>query len=550
MKLDGVTYGSQEDRERYRATGVWPDLTAGDALRRSAALHGGKTAIATEIERISYAELDEQSERLGAALLEVGLAPGDRAIFQMGTEIETAVALFACYKAGIIPVCSLPQHRAVEIGALTELSGARGHFIQADYNAAFDLGEFGLRMGEQYPSLTVRVIARGAAPDGCHSLEAMLNAMSLPQARARLAQVKISPEQVASFQLSGGTTGLPKIIPRFHAEYLGYSAAWNQTFALGQDDVLLWALPLIHNAGTICFLHPAILVGATLVLMPRFEVESFLRLIERERVTFTGSIGPIAARLLDYPDPRRHDLSSLRGFITLNRAEAIEAHLGVPSSNFYGITEGLLMATPMSKSAEARHHTIGQPIGPADEIKLESFTPDGATGELCFRGSSSLRGYYRNPQATSETLSEEGFVKTQDVVSCRRIDDEIYYSFDGRLKDNIDRGGEKFGTEEIEAMIAGHPAVADAKVVAMPDRHYGEKACAFIIAHPGERLPTVAELGEFLLAQGIAKFKLPERIEAIDAFPETRVGKLDKAALRKMISIKIEEEEAAMRRCG
>ncbi len=273
MELDGVTCASPGDRERYRAAGAWLDLTAGDLLRQSAALHGGKTAIVTEDERLSYAALDEQSERLGAALLEAGLAPGDRAIFQMGTEIETAVSLFACYKAGIIPVCSLPQHRAVEIGALAELSGARGHFIQADYSPSFDLVEFGLRMGRQHPSLTVRVIARGAAADGCHSLEAMLNGMPLPQARARLARVTISPEQVASFQLSGGTTGLPKIIPRFHSEYLGYSAAWNRVFALGRDDVLLWALPLIHNAGTICFLHPAILAGATLVLMRRFEVE-------------------------------------------------------------------------------------------------------------------------------------------------------------------------------------------------------------------------------------------------------------------------------------
>lgn len=549
MKLEGVTYPSQEDRERYRAAEAWLDLTAGDMLRQSAALHGKKTAIVTETERISYAELDEQSERLGAALLETGLVPGDRAIFQMGTEIETVVALFACYKAGIIPVCSLPQHRAVEIGALTELSGARGHFIQADYSSSFDLVEFGLRMGQQYPSLAVRVIARGAAPDDCHSLEAMLNGTSLPDARARLARVKISPEQVASFQLSGGTTGLPKIIPRFHSEYLGYSAAWSRTFGLGWDDVLLWALPLIHNAGTICFLHPAILTGATLVLMPRFELEGFFRLVARERVTFTGSIGPIAARLLDYPEPRRHDLSSLRGFITLNRAEAIEAHLGVPSANFYGITEGLLMATSMNKSAEARHRTIGRPVGPADEIRVETFTPDGGSGEMCFRGSSSLRGYYRNPQATAEALSEEGFVRTQDIVSCRHLDRETYYAFDGRMKDNIDRGGEKFGTEEIEIMIAGHPAVADAKVVAMPDRFYGEKACAFIITHPGKRLPTVAELGEFLLVQGIAKFKIPERIEAIDVFPETRVGKLDKAALRKMISDKI-AEEALARRCG
>jgi len=127
-------------------------------------------------------------------------------------------------------------------------------------------------------------------------------------------------------------------------------------------------------------------------------------------------------------------------------------------------------------------------------------------------------------------------------VRARRIGAHLYYSFEGRLKDNIDRGGEKFGVEDIEQLIGSYPGVADARVVAMPDDVYGEKACAYIVMRHGEALPDVKALGEFLLNKGLAKYKLPERVEPIDDFPVTRVGKVDKAALRAHIAHTVQRE--------
>jgi non-ribosomal peptide synthetase component E (peptide arylation enzyme) len=311
--------------------------------------------------------------------------------------------------------------------------------------------------------------------------------------------------------------------------------------------VLLWCLPITHNAGMICWLVPALLRGATLVLMRRFETEAFLETIERERVTLTGSIGPIAPRLLDFDEPERFDLSSVRLFVSLNRARDIEAHLGVQAMNVYGITEGMLCASSPSAPAPVRHVSIGAATSPHDEISVRALdsgeeVEPGELGELCFRGPSLLRAYFHNAEATAAAIAGDGFFRTGDVVELIDVDGTPHFRFEGRVKDNIDRGGEKFGTEEIEALLGEHPSLLAATVVGMPDPYLGERVCAFVVCRPGVEPPTVEELQPFLLRAGLAKFKLPERIESIAEMPVTTVGKLDRPALRRRIAATLEAE--------
>ncbi|MBC7799859.1 MAG: AMP-binding protein, partial [Gemmatimonadaceae bacterium] len=368
-------------------------------------------------------------------------------------------------------------------------------------------------------------------------------------ARRRLADIAIGPGDVLSFQLSGGTTGIPKIIPRFHGEYLGHSEGWMRCFGITADSRLVWSLPLIHNAGQLYALIPVLLMGVSVVLLPRVDIRRMLELVERHRVTHALSIGPVAPQLIAYTDLARHDLSSLRHFATMSRAGSLEAHLGVPCSNLFGITEGLLLGAPASAPAAMRHDTQGYSGEPADEISLRG--PDGAevalgeVGELCFRGPSSLRGYYGAPDATRDGMTADGFVRTGDMMRARMVDGQLCYAFEGRMRDNINRGGEKFGCEEVEAIVSRHPAVADAKLVPMPDPIYGERGCVYLIVRPGHAAPSVPELAGFVVTAGLAKFKCPERIEVVDEFPVTRVGKLDKMALRRMIAAKLAEEDAA-----
>jgi non-ribosomal peptide synthetase component E (peptide arylation enzyme) len=548
--IEGVAYHSDKETEAYRRSGSWIWSTIGDMLRAAARERPDIVYVASDEGDLTFAETDALSESLAASLLESGLKPGDRAIFQFGTIKEIVVALFGCFKAAIIPVCTLPQYREIEIGQLTELSGAKAYFVQGDFSPAFDLADFARRMMSEHRSLAMLIVARGQADGGEYSFAELATRYSPEKARARTRSADPLPGDVAMFQLSGGSTGVPKIIPRMHAEYLGSAASWNARHGLGADDVSLWALPLIHNAAMLLMLMPSLISRRKLVIQPRFDLVPFLRAIEKHRVTYTGSIGPIAPRIIECPNIEAYDLNSLRLFFTLARAEAVEQKTGIETQLMYGITEGMLMTCRPGAGPEARHGTLGWPAGNDDEVCVlkiggEQRAALGETGELCFRGAHTLRGYYNAPTITAESFTSSGFLRTGDVVRTVRIGDRDHYVFEGRLKDNINRGGEKFGAEEVENIIARHPAVNDVRVVAMPDPFLGEKACAFIILKPGESLPSVAALGDFLLRQGLAKFKLPERVEAIAEFPVTRVGKVDKRALRQMISDTLAREQAA-----
>jgi non-ribosomal peptide synthetase component E (peptide arylation enzyme) len=545
--LDGVTYHGADEAEAYRKSGAWIWSTLGDVLRAAAYDLPDATFIAADDGSLTFAELDAASESLAAALLATGLAPGDRAIFQLGTVKEIVVALFGCFKAGIIPVCTLPQYREIEIGQLTELSGAKAYFVQGDFSPSFDLPAFARRMKAEHGSLKTLIVARGRAEAGEFELDDL--ARRYPCARERTRAVDPLPGDVVMFQLSGGSTGVPKIIPRMHAEYLGSAASWDARHGLGQRDVSLWALPLIHNAGMLIMLVPSLIARRKLVIQSRFELDAFLRAIAQHAVTYTGSIGPIAPRIVECPNIEDYDLSSLRLLFTISRAEAVQQKTGVESHHIYGITEGLLMTTNPGDSVEARYGTLGWPTGIGDEACVlkpgtEQSVAPGETGELCFRGPHTLRGYFNAPAITAESFSSNGFFRSGDLVRTVRVGGRDHYIFEGRMKDNINRGGEKFGAEEVENFIVRHPAVNDARVVAMPDPFMGEKACAFIIPKPGQPLPSVGALGEFLQQQGLAKFKLPERIEAVAEFPVTRVGKVDKQALRRMVSDKLAQEAA------
>ena len=234
--------------------------------------------------------------------------------------------------------------------------------------------------------------------------------------------------------------------------------------------------------------------------------------------------------------------------MSFSRSDLLESHLNVPCTNIFGMTEGLLTSAGPSAPKEARFESVGWPVSELDEIRLvepgaERSLPEGKIGELCFRGPSVTPGYLDMPEINRTSFTSDGFFKTGDLMQARSVHANRCYSFEGRIKDNIDRGGEKFGAEEVENAIVSHPAIVDAKVVAMPDRVYGEKACAFLIIHRDKEPPSVSELGSFLLGLGLAKFKLPERIEVMETFPVTRVGKIDKPALCQLIAEKLRVEQ-------
>ena len=205
------------------------------------------------------------------------------------------------------------------------------------------------------------------------------------------------------------------------------------------------------------------------------------------------------------------------------------------------------MITPLDAPAEIRHRTVGRPLSELDELRvLEPETEDevepGQPGELCCRGPYTIRGYYRAPERNAVAFTSDGFYRTGDIVVQVDGPGGPYYSLEDRIKDLINRGGEKVNALEIEELLLDHPGVQAVALVAMPDERTMEKACAFIVPAAGEDVPGKAELASFLDGLGVAKFKWPERVEVRDELPRTNIQKIDKKRLRNEIAALLESE--------
>ncbi|MGW4334029.1 AMP-binding protein [Rhodococcus koreensis] len=528
--------------EEYRRRGLWGGRSLPAELADVAHDHAHRVALVTPEVRLTYRELFDMAKQFGSGLRAgTELRAGDAVMFQMGNVAETVVAYLGCLVAGVRPVCTLPQHGEREVTLLADHVGAKALFIQADFGRGETLAT--ARSLLDRGAVDTVVLARGEPAPGTVSFEEIMRigvAAPVPDA--------VDPHQIAVFQLSGGTTGLPKVAPRLHEEYVYNSKAWATTLGWSPETTLLYPLPLLHNAGIALALQPALLSGASIILAPNARIDLLLDLIESERPTTLPLVPPaLAIRLLEEPRSRAADLSSIRDFIVggqrlpVEIAERLRDELGISVRQMFGMAEGMFLITPDHGSEALRFHTVGHPISPADEIRIlevggTSEVPSGEVGEFCARGPYTIRGYYRAAQHNTDAFTEDGFYRTGDLARAQQVDGMTVYSIEGRIKDVINRGAEKIHAEEVEELILRHPDVTNAALVAMPDDVLGERACVYLILEENASELTVGALGEFLLGQGLAKYKLPERVETLDQFPLSNVGKVSKKALREHIS--------------
>jgi 2,3-dihydroxybenzoate-AMP ligase len=550
--IEGVVYHPEAEVARYRALGVLRDETLGEALHQVALEHAERTALITPDARLSYRELDGLSDRAAAAFLHLGLKPRDRVLFQLGNVTEFMIALHACFKAGIIPVCTLPAHREQEIGFLAGFTQARALIVQADWGQTpereGELVPFGAKMQDAHPVIEHLIVARGAAPKGARSLAQMIEAEDASQARAAIEALDLDSFEVGIFQLSGGTTGIPKVIPRCHSEYLYNCRCWLEKSGFDASDIGFWPLPAIHNAAFIITNMPMHLCGGAVILQQDASPEAYLGTIERERVTCGGAVLPIVVRCIDSGRIPDFDLSSVRDFITLGESKLVARSFGVPAHHVFGMAEGLIMRTLPQDPEEIRMGGVGRPVSEHDEVRLvapgtETPAKPGEMGEMICRGPYTIRGYFKAEEHNAGAFTADGFYRSGDLMELRVIDGTGYFAFAGREKDNIDRGVEKISAEEIERAVIGHPAIREVAVIGMPDRTYGERVCAFVIPEAGARVPDTGSLGAYLKEYGLAKFKWPERIEVVENFPVTKVGKTSKGLLREMIEATLAKED-------
>ncbi|MFI1164520.1 (2,3-dihydroxybenzoyl)adenylate synthase [Streptomyces sp. NPDC020801] len=548
----GVVPYPEDVVANYRAAGYWNGRTLPAELKAAALKHADRTALVTAEVTLSYRDLYASAEGFAAGLAETtGLRPGDAVMFQMGNVVETVVSYLGSLMAGIRPVCTLPQHGVREISVLARHVGARGLIFQAD----FGRGRLPVHARELLAEGVVDdvIVARGSVFDSAVAYTDLLR-IGMSVDPADLPYRTLDPGQVAVFQLSGGTTGLPKVAPRLHEEYAYNASAWAGKLGWGPGTVALYPLPIMHNAGISVALQPALLSGATLVLAPSASIDTLLDLIKATRPDVIPLVPPaLAVRLLEEPRSRGTDMSSIKDFIVGGQKLAMEITerlrdvLGIQVRQKFGMAEGMFLVTPRDASEQLRHHTVGAPLSPADEIRIlqpdtDIEVADGEIGELCVRGPYTIRGYFRAEQHNAEAFTAEGFYRTGDLARRHVIDGVTCYSIDGRIKDVINRGVEKIHADEVEELIMRHPDVANVALVAMPDKVLGERGCAYLVLEPGTQPLTVESLSTFLLAQGLAKYKLPERVEPVASLPLSNVGKVAKKELRDDIARKLAEE--------
>jgi 2,3-dihydroxybenzoate-AMP ligase len=548
--LEGCTPWPEAFARRYRAEGYWQGITLGQMLERSMRRHPDKLAVVDGEKTASYRELVERSDRLAVRFAQLGLRSRERVVFQLANSIELLYAFFALLRIGAIPVMALPAHRLTEVAHFARHARAVAHLVPATSDR-FDYGALAEEVRAAVPSMRC-VVTAGAPARGQVSLQALLGSDADGQAPGRLpAEAFDDAADVAVMILSGGTTAISKIIPRTHDDYV-YNCTQSAAVAgFDESTVYLAALPLAHNY---TLASPGVLGtlahGGTVVIATDPAPQTTFPLIERHRVTVVAGGVPVAARWLAAAEHEEYDLSSLEIFMNggarlmpeLRRR--IEERFGCTYVESYGTGEGLLNQTRLDDPEEIRFHSSGRPVSPGDEIKVIDPTgnevPDGIVGELAARGPYTIRGYYDAPQANASAFTADGFYRLGDAV--RKVDGYLY--LEGRFKDLINRGGEKISAEEIENHIVAHPAVTNVCVVAMPDEQFGEKACAFVITRP-ECTLEFAELQEFLIGRGIARFKLPERLEVLDAFPLSPAGKVLRRELRALIVARLQAERDA-----
>ncbi|GAA5089131.1 (2,3-dihydroxybenzoyl)adenylate synthase [Nocardia iowensis] len=510
----------------YRAAGFWTGATLGSVLARSARLHGGRTAVVDAVRGWTYQQLDHEADCLAAGFEGVGIGRGDRVIVQMPNVGEFVVVCFALFRIGAIPVLTQPAHREHEITHLCAQSDAVAYVI-ADHYAGFDYRAMAERIAAACPSLRTTIVHGDPGP-----YIALADLYLEPVERPEPA-----PGDIALLQLSGGSTAVPKLIPRTHDDYAYNARASLSACPLGPDDVYLAALRVAHNF-TLCApgILGALTVGATVVLSPSPSADNAFPLIERHRVTVAAVVPPVALRWLDVAATTRHDLSSLRVLqvggarFKPSAARRVGATLGCTLQQVFGMAEGLICYTRLDDSDELIVETQGRPMSPGDEVRIvdddDRPVPDGTPGHLLTRGPYTIRGYYRADEHNLRAFTAAGFYRTGDIV--RRLPSGHLVVVD-RAKDIVNRGGEKVACEEIEEILMNHPRVHNAAVVGRPDDLLGERICAFVIPH-GPLRPR--ELTEFLRDRGVAAYKIPDRFDFVEEFPLTAVGKVDKKVLR------------------
>ncbi|RAV12755.1 (2,3-dihydroxybenzoyl)adenylate synthase [Mycolicibacterium sp. GF69] len=526
----GFTPFPADRADEYRRAGYWAGRPLDSILRDAVAAWPERTAVIDPTVSYTFAELDARTDRIAAALADRGIAPGDRMLLQLPNTCEFAVALFGVLRAGVVPVMCLPGHRSAELNHFAAVSGAVG-LIVPDAVGGFDYRELAEDLLRDNPAL--QHVFVHDEPGRFQSWSDLADFDGpLPE------RAPVDPDVPALLLVSGGTTGLPKLIARTHNDYVYTARASAQECRLNGDDVYLVVLPAGHNFPLAC---PGLLgsmsVGAPSVFTTDASPEAAFALIDRHKVTVTALVNALAKVWTQACEWEPVLPTSLRlvqvggSRMTPQEAEFILSGLTPGLQQIFGMAEGMLNFTRPGDPVDVVVNTQGRPMSQHDEMRVVDESgaevAPGQEGELLVRGPYTLNGYYRADEANARSFTPDGFYRSGDRVRIFSDGPRAgYVEVTGRIKDVIHRGGETVSASDLEEHLFAHPAVYAAAAVALPDEFLGEKICAAVVFKGAP--VTLAELNQFLDERGVSAHCRPDVLAPLPTLPKTAVGKVDK----------------------
>ncbi|WP_286068617.1 AMP-binding protein [Stenotrophomonas sp. 57] len=513
---------------RYREAGHWRGETFPLFLRERAERYADDIAVVAGDVRLSYAQLWHEAGRIGAGLLALGLEPGERVLVQLGNSAGFITTVCGLFRAGLVPVYALPAHRITELVHFANKAEASA-YITTDLHDGFDHLTLARALQAEVPAIR-KVVIDGDAQE--------FTALETLQGDRGQLPADPDPQSVAFLQISGGSTGLSKLIPRTHDDYIYSFCASNAICGIDRDSVYLVALPAAHNFPMSSpGFFGALYAGARVVLSPGPGPDAAFPLIARERVTCCGLVPPLALLWAQAAATSKHDLSSLQVLqvggakLVPEAARRVIDGLGCTLQQVFGMAEGLVNYTRLDDPEDLIVACQGRPISPDDEVRVvddhDQPVAEGEVGHLLTRGPYTIRGYHNDAAANARSFTDDGFYRTGDRV--QQLPGG-YLVVQGRAGDHINRAGEKVSAEEIEDHLLAHPGVFDAAVVSIPDEYLGERSCAFVIPQ-GEPFKAPA-LKAWMRTRGLAAFKVPDQVVFVDSFDTTAVGKISRRELR------------------
>lgn len=553
MKFAQVTdrYTAEQIREFYD-TGQWRPETLFELLEEQVRAQPDRAFLTDDTTALSFRELRDRALRLAVGLHRRGLRAGDRVTVQIPSWTEFGVITAALSRLGVVMVPIMPIYRHSEVAYITENAGARLAFVTDSFKK-FDYVKMHEQLREGLPGLEGVVVVRGSGQprEGVTALESLLGGVD-PEAAAGEIGPGVGPDEPFVIVFSSGTTSFPKgCLHTFNTMGCGariLAQAWGYT----PEDVQFGPSPVTHTTGLVTSILLPMIHGASSHIMESWDPVLGLEHIKQHGCTITVNATTFLQMVLDVYDPAVHDASSMRLWIAAGAPipasvirRAGEAFANMRVLSLYGRTENITTIMCTIEDDAERSLTSDGKVLPLQSVKIVDDAgyevPRRQEGDIAYKGAMHMLEYIGKPVETAELFTPEGYSRSGDLGV---MDEDGYVRVTGRTKDIVIRGGLNISVREVEDLLTAHPKVSRVAVVGMPDQRLGERICCYLVPSQGHHGLTLEEVKDYLLGQGLAMQKMPERLEIVDELPTTATGKIQKHVLRQMITEKVGQASA------